>query len=71
MCCILMAKCRAISAKLALEVMLEAHRAGHMRNKKALKELKNGGEEALMRYIKCHMCASEPYTLHLSSWHLI
>ena len=50
-------QCRAISAKLALEVILEANRAGLVRNKKALKELRTGGEESLMAYIKAHMCA--------------
>lgn len=47
--------CREISAKLALEVMLEAHRCGHMMNKNAQKELARNGEAGLMRYIRCHM----------------
>lgn len=47
--------CREISAKLALEVMLEAHRSGHMMNKHAQKELARNGEAGLMRYIRCHM----------------
>ncbi len=46
---------RAISAKLAYEVMMEAHRAGHMRNKKAQRELEVGGEPALRDYIEGHM----------------
>lgn len=43
-------------------MILEATRAGLVRNKKALKELKSGGEDGLMAYIKAHMCAlnSEP-----------
>ncbi len=34
---------------------MEAHRAGHMRNKKAQRELEIGGEPALRDYIEGHM----------------
>ena len=34
---------------------MEAHRAGHMRNKKAQRELEIGGEPALREYIEGHM----------------
>ena len=35
--------------------MLEAHRAGQMRNKKAQRELAMGGEDGLREYIEGHM----------------
>ena len=35
--------------------MMEAHRAGHMRNKRAQLELATGGEAALRDYIEGHM----------------